>query len=127
MTIQEAKDSLVVYLRDISDFNSALEDLRERFYKKKITLQPLIIAVGKTITELEDFYVYIDNTKFKFSSFISSLDTCFKTFHVFNLEYSEYCQGIWIFLQRYFFSFSTESEKPFAQVSGLISYLESIE
>lgn len=126
VTIREAKDCLIIHIKSINLFKPTLEDIKERFYKKKLTVQPLLIVVGNDLSTLNEFYVYIDNIIYKFPTFISSLDTCFKAFHVFDVEYPEYCRGVWIFIQRYFFNFTNENDKPFSQILGLISYLHNI-
>lgn len=125
ITIKEARDCLIIHIKSINLFEPTLTEIKERFYKKKLTLQPFLIVVGNTLSTLDEFYMYIDNVKYKFPTFLSSLSTCFKTFHVFNVEYPEFCTGVWIFIQRYFFNFTNENEKPFSHVSGLISYLQN--
>lgn len=87
----------------------------------------MIVTVGKNLSEITEFYLYIDDKKLKFPTFLSCLDTCFKVFHVLNLEYSKYSYGVWLFIQLYFYDIKTKYDKNISNVSGLISYLKNIE
>lgn len=61
----------------------------DNILKEKFTtpVQQFIIIVGTEIVKPLEFYVFIDGAKFKFFSFLSTTDNCFKLFQVLNLKY----------------------------------------
>lgn len=127
ITIKEAKDNFVLHIKQICDFQTEIDKLKARCCEEKTTLQPLIIVVGENHLNLSEFYVYFDEVKFKLFNFVSSLDLCFKIFHVFNVKYPENCEGVWNFFQKYFFNYLDTDESIFPNVCGLVSYLKKVE
>ncbi|XP_017467416.1 PREDICTED: uncharacterized protein LOC108359857, partial [Rhagoletis zephyria] len=103
VTIQEGMDSFLVHVNSASNLEETLAEIRDRFSQKNNTLQPIIIATGSSINCLDNFFVYLDGTKLKFSSFLAALDLCFKVFQVFDVQYPLYCKGVWLFIQKFFF------------------------
>lgn len=127
ITIKQAKDTFVLHIKQICDFKTEIDKLQDRCSSSKTTLQPLIVVVGEDISNSTDFYVYFDDVKYKLTSFVSSIDLCFKIFHVFDLKYPEYCEGVWNFIHKYFFDSNGMKENIFPNVCGLVSYLKNIQ
>lgn len=69
--------------------------------------------------------VYLDGTIYKFSSFLTCLDICFKIFQCLNLIYPDSCYSVWLFVQKYFYGIKTHFDKNIPSVIGLISTLNS--
>lgn len=116
---------MVIHITSIADLEITLSEVRSNLYFAKTTLQPLIIVIGDSLSELKNFYVYLNEAKFKYSTFLASLDLCFKIFHVLHLEYPSPCYGAWLFIQKFFYEIDTILDKPSPKVSGLISHLKS--
>lgn len=105
------KDSQISFIY-IDKTLQALENHIDFLKKKKENIQPFILAIGDSIEEkINQFYVYFDDILMPFSSFIRSLDICFKTLHLFNLEYSQACQPFWNFIELYLFNINSGSKK----------------
>ncbi|EZA51528.1 hypothetical protein X777_09743, partial [Ooceraea biroi] len=63
------------------------EKRKEAMKNLGITLQPFIIAVGLTLSEISSLYVCIDKVLYKVPSALKALEICFKSFHVLNAIY----------------------------------------
>lgn len=126
VTIQEAMDSFILHIRSSANLQEGIVNLRQRFSRENITLQPIIVVVGNTVSSVDEFFVYLDGIKFKFSSFLVALDVCFKVFQIFDLQYPIYCRGVWLFIQKFFFEIETKYDDDQPKVIGLISYLKSL-
>lgn len=125
VTIKESMDCMVLHIKSVDDFEIQIEDIRTRYITEKNTLQPLIIVIGENLSDLQQFFVYVDGAKLKFSSFLSAIDCCFKIFHVLHLDYPRHCEGVYTFIQKYFYEITTTSDKVSPKISGLISYFNS--
>lgn len=114
----------VIKIEDITVFDEKVTEMQKQLKQQKMEIYPFIIVVGDHYNNISEYYVSFDNTKFKFISFISCVDTCFKIYQVFHLEYPSQCYGVWLFFQRYFFNFCSLYDRNVSKVLGLISYLK---
>ncbi|XP_055916553.1 uncharacterized protein LOC129949246 [Eupeodes corollae] len=124
ISIPDANESFIVHLTTISDYKKTLSDLREKYFNKGLTVQPLLIVVGLTIYTLKEFYLYFDNTLLKFDSFLTSLDICFKLFQVLSLEYPRGCSGPWLFIQQHFYEIPLANCSKIPSICSLLNFLE---
>lgn len=58
------------------------------------TLQPLVIVVGPSISEINQYFVLVDDTSYLLNSIITAVDYCFKVIYVLNVEYPKNNLGI---------------------------------
>ena len=98
-----------------------LQKMKEINRQNKNKIQPKIVVVGPTLNDLEHFYVYLDELKYKMGSFKKCLDMVIKISYVFQLEYSHISKQVWSFLESYFYGL--ESER-FSEVINLINRLK---
>lgn len=119
ITIKEAQEYLIILCGQSSNITDKIHEIS----KKKKPMQPFIILVGSNIQAIDDFYVYFDYIIYKLSTFLKSLEVCFKIFFVFNLHYPNEIQHIWFFIQKYFFEINNESDAIYPAVECLITDL----
>lgn len=100
-----------------------LDSWRKVQSEKGSRCQPLVIVVGATEDELQDFYVSCDYILYKIDSFLKALDVCFKIFHCLNVEYPIEAIQIWIFIQKYFYNIDLKSDK---KLSGVLSFMSDL-
>lgn len=86
-TIQDSQENQIKHLHCINDLDRFISEKKTVCMENKLTIQPFIIVVGKTLTQLEQFIVYTNDVYHKFDTFLSSLDFCYKFFYIFNLSY----------------------------------------
>lgn len=122
-TIKDAQESFTLRISSINDFDSGVAELKTRYFNQGLTLQPLIIVVGVSPSQITDYFVYFDNCRQRHDSYLSCVDACFKIFHVLNLQYPQASCGPWFFIQKYFFEIVTEFDNPSPNISSLIAFL----
>lgn len=121
-TIREAIHSSFVHINCINDMQMIREERTRKSLERKVTIQPYIIVVGPNLLSLNEILLCADEILYKFNSFVSALDTCFKIFHVFNLNYPTESILIWYFLQKQVYEIST----PFdVQSPALLEFLNA--
>ncbi|XP_017473113.1 PREDICTED: uncharacterized protein LOC108364063 [Rhagoletis zephyria] len=113
-TIQNSVSSSILHITSVNDLQHQMELRRNKSIESKTPIQPFSIVVGSDLLSLTDFYVSFRYQKFKFSSFIISLDICFKIYQIFSLKYPDESHHVWSFLQHYFYDISTpyDVKKP---------------
>lgn len=94
--------------------------------KLGITLQPFIIAVGSTLSEISSFYVCIDQVLYKVPSALKALKVCFKSFHALDAIYPPESEHLWLLLQRSLFKFSTKWDKMTPYIMEVITELSNL-
>lgn len=100
-----------------------IESKIENILQKRQAIQPFII-ITKSVTHPEEILVYFDGIKFKFFSILQAIDTCFKIFHLFNLEYPAASSLVWQFIQKYFYKMNLISDKNHPSITYLISQMK---
>jgi len=95
-------------------------------YQMNLTVQPYIIVVGPTLAEISSFFVSVDKVLYNVTSAFKAIDTCFKIFHVLNVEYPVASDHIWLLIQRELYKFSTKHDKKPSYILEIISALKSI-
>lgn len=96
------------HFQNKSDMETKIQKRKQHLLDKRLKFQPIIIVLcSKDLRECKSFYVYFDRIYQEFSTFIEALDFMFKLTHVLNLEYSEDCRQVWMFIQKYFYEINT--------------------
>lgn len=118
-TILDAQRDHIVHLYTANEIGPAIERLKS----ERDELQPTIIVVGATDTELEQFYVCKDNIFWKTCSFIRCIDLVAKSTIVFGLKFSPVNELVWAFLRTHFYK---ESGVTNSKTRSVISLLEVV-
>ena len=87
------------------------------------SVQPYIIVTGPSSTELNHFYISVDQVLYELSSVMEAVNICFKTFHVFCLEYPLESEHMWLIFQKGLFGFKTKYDSNFAHAETIIHAL----
>lgn len=93
-----------------------IEQRKKKMQSVKQTVQPYIIVVGPTLTQIESYYVCIDDIKYEVNNILNAVDICYKAFQVFNAKYSVDCEQIWTFFQKYIYKRGTKFDKNIESV-----------
>ncbi|XP_036336282.1 uncharacterized protein LOC118746541 [Rhagoletis pomonella] len=102
-SICDAQAVTLLHCSSINDYQRMYHELKIKLNQKNLPLQPLLLVVGEKLTQLDSFYVIFDSIIYKVPTFLKSLDTLFKIFHVLNLEYPIQAKSIYNFIESYFF------------------------
>lgn len=91
-----------------------------------LNLQPLLIFVGPTLSNITASYVQINTVRYEFRNPLKALDMCFKAFHALDAAYQDECQAVWLFIQRYFYDLYLTEDKNIPRVTNLLSSLKGL-
>lgn len=108
------------------DIDKTVARMRDKYANFGAQLQPFVIAVGPTLSEVTGFYVNIDDTRYRFQSILAALDLCFKSFYVLHAEYPKPSEPIWLFLQKSVYSLTTPWDKKLPCVATLIAAVQNM-
>ena len=92
-------------------------------YEMGLHVQPFVIVVGPSDTELNHFYIRVDNIMYESSSFLSSLDTLFKIYITLNVAYPKESENLCYFIQWYLFQIKTDVDIQIPFVYTVINRL----
>lgn len=122
-TIKDAQDSMIIVVPSMSEFETVKECKRLKSLEIETKIQPYIVVIGDDKLNLKEFYVCVEGTLLKCSTFIKALDTCLKSFFVFELQYPIESSFVWLFLQKHFYQIDTEYDKKSPAVTELMQSL----
>lgn len=82
------------------------------------TVPPMLNVVGslKLGQQTYTFYVYYDNIRYKFSTFLPAIDVCMKTYFIFRIKYPVSSEMFWSFVAEYFFKLKESSNAKIAKI-----------
>ncbi|XP_058974399.1 uncharacterized protein LOC101890023 isoform X2 [Musca domestica] len=122
-TISDAQESLTLHVTNLSDYEVKINGLKEKYYASSNTLQPIIIVVGASMLNINQFFIYFDSVLYSLNSYIECVDVTFKIFNVLNLSYPKASEGVWYFIQKFFYNITTPFDKSSPSIISLINYL----
>lgn len=105
-TIKDSQEAFLYVCKSPQEIEPHLEHLRSR----SSCIQPFLIAIGDSITDLKEFYIFFDGIKYAFKSFLRGFDVLFKLFHLFNLEYPLACTNFYNFFQEFLYKIRCEKK-----------------
>ncbi|XP_022166808.1 uncharacterized protein LOC111031246 [Myzus persicae] len=114
--IKDSQNSFMTFKNSVAEIEEHIV-MRQN---EKNPIQPFIIIVG-TPTNPKEIIVFFDCIKYKLFTILSAVDVCFKLFHLFNLEYPCESCVVWLFIQKYFYSLTTNFDKSFHTLGQILS------
>ncbi|XP_055905635.1 uncharacterized protein LOC129941109 [Eupeodes corollae] len=99
-TVSSSQQAFLFMGKSIQEIEDHISFLKS----KGESIQPFMLGIGDSDLEnILNFYVYVDGVKFLFNCFLRAVDICFKTYHLFNLEYPPACTQFWAFIENHFY------------------------
>ncbi|KAF4527081.1 hypothetical protein B566_EDAN015716 [Ephemera danica] len=123
-SIAEASRAFILHVQDAADIEEAGAKRRQECQEKGITLQPYVLIVGPTLSNIISRYVIIENQCYRVESIVKAVDIAFKAAFVFNAKYQYECAHVWQFIQYKIFEIRTKSDEYFGCVQSLICDLK---
>lgn len=113
----ECRDSLFLLVPSAGDIDATRKRKVDLMFSRGQTIQPYILLVGPTLTNILAAYVIIDDNTYKTESVLEAIDFCFKSFHVLDATYPFQSEHIWFLFQRNIYNIRTKYDKsiPFIQ------------
>lgn len=118
-TIRDSQESFVYFGKSHQEIEDHLMYLKNR----KECIQPFIMCVGEDISKITDIYMYFDDVKYSFNSFLRAVDILFKIFYVFNFSFPIESSMFWNFIELY--CFEIKSNNSFSKVHVLIENIKT--
>lgn len=117
-SIKDSQDTLMVFGETVETMQAHIE----KFCNLGNPIQPFILIVG-SIFHQKEILVYFDSILYKLHSVLRAVEVSYKIFHLFNLQYPIESDIVWLFIQKYFFCFSSKYDKPYHKLSQILSEL----
>lgn len=99
----------------------------KQIYDNKVTAEssvpPYISLIG-SVYEPQYFMVDFENITYKFFTFSKALETCFKSYFVFNFVHPEACDCMWDFINEQFFKLASGKSKTKPATDALIHAIQ---
>lgn len=115
------------FLQGPGDINTKIQEIKERAKNKKIIkeVQPYIIVVGPSLTEIESSYIIIDKIHFKCTSTLKAVDLLFKLFFALRIKYPPQAAHIWLLIQKGIFKINEfGGTKDIAYIADILNALK---
>lgn len=122
-SIQDSINGMLMFVETESSIEEHISNFSLEHKQKNLTLQPIVIIVMKNELPIK-FFVRIDSITYIQHNILSSIDLCFKAFHVFNLSYPKQSHNVWLFMQKQFYHIKTQYDTPISAVSSLLTDLK---
>jgi hypothetical protein len=87
----------------------------------KLKDQPFLVTICNENNSIDEVFVVVDKTKWRFEHLLEAVDVLFKTFFVFDIEYPAECRAIWEFVQVHFYRFNLAKKN-----SSVTNFLKKI-
>ncbi|XP_071580336.1 uncharacterized protein [Temnothorax nylanderi] len=117
-----AKDTFLKFANIPGDMVKLRQETNSRAAELNLPIQPFLIIVG-SIEDVQDVYVCIDNELYKVKKVLQGLDICFKTFHVFNLEYPLASEHLWILIQKGIYNINLPYDAHISSIEHVLKQL----
>lgn len=87
----------------------------KEFYDSKVSQEssvPPYISIIGTLLDQKTIIIDFENITFKMNSLPKAIDICFKTYHLFSIEYPPAAQLIWQLINLCFYNMKDEKTYP---------------
>lgn len=105
----------------------SVEQHAQKLRKQDLSLQPFMILVGPSLTEISASYVQINNVRYLLRTPIKALDICFKSHFALDAAYLTPCKAVFYFIQQYFFDIYLKGDEKIQKVTAAISSLKGLQ
>lgn len=121
----ESKDAFVVHATSLAEVETEVGRYRKRCKQNGWHVQPLLIVVGPELTEITDYLVYFGGSYYRFSTFLKSLEVCFKLFKVYQLPFPAESSGPWTLIGHSLFNFQVSAtDVHYRKICRIQTYLD---
>jgi hypothetical protein len=117
----EMRDGFILHLRSHAELQETISRRKQKYTQLALTLQPLIIIIGSTISDISQYFVVVDDTYYLLNSIIAAVDCCFKIIHALHAEYPVESKPVWYFIQKGFYKLKISWDTEYVTVNSLIS------
>lgn len=85
------------------------------------------VVVGRTLDKIDACYVSVNDILYQVPTVLKAVDATFKIIHSLNATYGIESEQVWTLLQRGVYELTTDCDKRFVAVEGILNELKQIE
>ncbi|XP_051159297.1 uncharacterized protein LOC127290571 isoform X2 [Leptopilina boulardi] len=120
LNTQEKRDTYMLHVKTVSEFQPTLDKIRENANEKKEDFKPLTVIVGPLV-KIEKFYVVFSNITYECDTLLNAFHLSFMSFQSFNCEYPMYSKSIWHFIQSALYGINITGKRISNKLNVLIA------
>ena len=94
----------MLYATSKKEMRKMIKERKLFFSKKQIGSFPYVVGIGNENVEVRRFYVIIDDTRYKFDSFLDAFDICFKSYIIFSVKFPPHIKDSLLFINEAFYN-----------------------
>lgn len=117
---------VLLWVQIPGDLPNEIRNYRKNLKSRGLRLQPLVVFVGPSITDVTASYVQIDTIRYKLRTPLAAIDTCFKAFHAVDAAYPVESQAVWLLIQRFFYELYLKEDANIGRVLTVQSSLNAL-
>lgn len=113
--------------QNLTTLEHSISRRRRNYMEHGATIQPFLIIVGKTLSDIENSYIQVNDQLWSTNCPLKALSICFKTYFSFNCSYPRECYETWLLIQIHVFNLKTKYDKPTAITNTLSKKLDALQ
>lgn len=109
-----------------TDFKQAVHELKQRqelLNLWKLRINPVVVAIGPTIANIESSYIVIDQVFYRMETVPDAVETCVKMHTAMNLQYLDEVASPWMLVQRFVMKVELPKDNITTKVFGVLEIL----
>ena len=106
------------------DIENEVESKRQKMSDIGLNVQPYIIVITSTVTEVGKCYIRVDDITYESDSFLKALYGLFKIYLVYNIAYPVECENVCYFVQWCLLNIRTSTDVQIPFVYNFINRLK---
>lgn len=115
----------MVHVTSLAGIEAGIDRYRKRCQQNGWPVQPLMIVVGPKLTEITDYLVYFGGSYYRFSTFLKSLEVCYKLYKVYQLPFPVESSGPWTLIGHSLFNFKVPvRDVHYRKICRIQTYLD---
>ncbi|CAI6376176.1 unnamed protein product [Macrosiphum euphorbiae] len=126
-SLEESASAFVTHVTNLTTLEHSISRRRRNYMEHGATIQPFLIIVGKTLSDIENSYIQVNDQLWSTNCPLEALSICFKTYFSFNCSYPRECYETWLLIQIHVFNLKTKYDKPTAITNTLSKKLDALQ
>uniref|UniRef100_A0A1Q3EY17 Uncharacterized protein n=1 Tax=Culex tarsalis TaxID=7177 RepID=A0A1Q3EY17_CULTA len=115
--------NFVLYAREFREAVDALKRRQQQLEHFKRRINPVVVAIGPTISTIEVTYIVIQDTFYRFESLPEAVELCLKIGAALGVKYLEEVSAPWYFVQRFVMKLELPSDFINTRVFSVVEAL----
>ncbi|XP_062710812.1 uncharacterized protein LOC134288897 [Aedes albopictus] len=124
-SLVESSESTILHLRTLADYETELSRLSRQNLLRGLPDYPVIVVVGPSIEQVNQFFVSYKDIAYKAETFIKALDITFKVYKAYGISFPIEANGPWNFMAYMFYDFEPPENGNKARILTLATHLRN--